>query len=340
MSNAACESENYAMLPLTLLKQKKNNGGTKKRVVVIAGPTCVGKTAISIIIASVIGGEIISADSAQAYRGMNIGTAKVTLEEQKNIKHHLIDCRDIDEPFHVIDFCREANQALREIFARNHVPIIVGGTGFYIHSLIYGPPLTPPCNAEIRKKLEEEMERFGPLLMLERLKRLDPEYALVVTLNDKRKIIRALEVIAITNQGISSFKRESVPLENLDFRCWFIHKPKETLYSLINQRCETMIAKGFIEEVVKLKEQGLEKNPSAARSIGYRQCLNFFTTPQSQEDLLYFIKEFKKASRHYAKRQYTWFRKEPLFRWLDIHKLKMENVIEIIIQDYEQNLSF
>ncbi len=309
----------------------------KKKIIILAGPTGVGKTKISLRIAQVLGGEVVSADSMQVYRGMDIGTAKIKPEESGNIRHHLIDSRDLDETSNVVDFFQESEQAFREIYARDHVPIVVGGTGFYIHALIYGPPSGPASVKSVRLKLEEEMEEKGSLALYDRLKILDPDYAATITFRDRQKIIRALEIMTLTHQKVSFFGRESHPSEEYDFRCWFLYMPKENLYPLIEQRCEKMIAEGFVEEVKKLKEEGLCQNSSASQAIGYRQCLEFLETAQSSDDWLHFIEKFKQASRRYAKRQFTWFRKEPLFRWLNVHKAGFDHTIEMILQDYEHH---
>jgi tRNA dimethylallyltransferase len=307
----------------------------KKKMMILAGPTGVGKTKISLKIAQVLGGEVVSADSMQVYRGMDIGTAKIKPEERGNIRHHLIDSRDLDETFNVVEFFNDAQQALREIFARDHTPIVVGGTGFYINALIYGPPRGPASDLLVRKKLEEEMEKEGSLALYERLRLLDPEYAAKITVRDRHKIIRALEIMSLTRQKVSFFENVKKPAEEYDFRCWFLYMPKEELYPVIEKRCEEMIASGFVEEVKKLKQEGLCQNRSASQAIGYRQSLQFLSTAQSADDWLQFIENFKQASRRYAKRQMTWFRQEPLFRWLNIHKVGVEHAIEMILQDYE-----
>lgn len=309
----------------------------KKKVIVLAGPTGVGKTKISLKIAQAVGGEIISADSMQVYRGMDIGTAKVKPDEKGKIRHHLIDSRDLDETFNVVDFFQEAQQAFREIYARDHVPIVVGGTGFYIHALIYGPPKGPASVPDVRRKLEGEMSEKGSLVMYERLKELDPEYAATITFRDRHKIIRALEIMTLTNQKVSFFEKGTTPSQEFDFRCWFLYMPKEILYPMLDERCDKMIAEGFLEEVKRLDQEGIRQNTSASQAIGYRQGLEFLKTSQSPEDRRHFVESFKQASRRYAKRQMTWFRKEPLFRWMNVHKTGVENAVEMIIQDYEQS---
>jgi tRNA dimethylallyltransferase len=320
-------------------KQKCILGSKKKKIIVIAGPTATGKTQLSLIIAKAIGAEIISADSMQVYRGMDIGTAKPGLLERKEVVHHLIDSRDLDESFNVVEFYHESCQAVKETFDKGAIPIVVGGTGFYIHSLIYGPPRGPPSDPKLRKILEGEMESKGAQIMYDKLKDLDPHYALTITQKDRHKIIRALEILTITHQKVSDLAPVFSDHSNTyDFRCWFIYLPKEALYPRIEMRCDKMITQGFLEEVKRLEKEGLSKNSTASQAIGYRQCLEYLNSPQSQQDWDHFISAFKQASRRYAKRQFTWFRKEPLFRWLNIEDMTIEHVAEIIIQDYE--LSF
>ncbi len=324
--------------PFTVpLRQKLPIIPKKKKVIVLAGPTGVGKTKTSLLIAHALGGEIISADSMQVYRGMDIGTAKVRPEERGSIRHHLIDSRDIDESFNVVDFFHESEQAFREIYARDHVPIVVGGTGFYIHALIYGPPKGPASVPDVRKKLEDEMTEKGSLVLYDRLKGLDPEYASTITFRDRHKIIRALEIMTLTNQKVSFFEKGMTPSQEFDFRCWFLYMPKEVLYPTLDQRCEKMVSEGLLEEVKRLDQMGIRQNTSACQAIGYRQCLEFLKTAQTPEDQHRFMETFKQASRRYAKRQLTWFRKEPLFRWLNVHKTGVDTAVEMIIQDYEQS---
>jgi tRNA dimethylallyltransferase len=309
----------------------------RPKIIIIAGPTGVGKTELSLQIARLIGGEIISADSMQVYRGMDIGTAKVKPEERGSIRHHLIDSRDVDEAFNVVDFYHEATQAFREIFARQHVPIVVGGTGFYIQALIYGPPGGPASVPEVRSLLEKEMDQKGALTLYEQLKALDPDYAASITFRDRQKIIRGLEIMHLTRQKVSSFKNERVSSETYNFRPWFLYKPKEVLYPILDERCEAMIREGFIEEVKQLEKEGLRSNTSASQAIGYRQCLDYLQSGQTPDDLHHFLQAFKQATRRYAKRQFTWFRKEELFRWLNAQMLTQEILVETIIQDYEQS---
>ncbi len=308
----------------------------KKRVIVLSGPTCCGKSQLAMELAQAMDGEIISADSMQVYRGMDIGTAKVSLEDRLLIPHHLIDIRDITESFNVVDFYYEAGRACQQILDQGHVPIVVGGSGFYLHTLLYGPPSGPPSVPELRKSLEEEMTRLGSEALYARVSELDPQYAKTITKNDKQKIVRALEIMALTHTKVSKISwRERRGIQNYDFHCWFLHRPKPKLYERIDRRCEYMLQQGFLDEVRILEEKGIATNSSASQAIGYRQALDYLHTSQTSSDYDHFVKSFQQATRHYAKRQFTWFRKEPLFRWLDVDLHDHEVVFDIIKKDYE-----
>lgn len=312
---------------------------SRKKVVILSGPTGVGKTSLSLVVAKALGGEIISADSMQVYQGMDIGTAKASIEDRTSVPHHLIDIRSLDQSFNVMDFWQEATTAIDAIHARGSIPIVVGGTGFYIHSLIYGPPSGPPSVDAVRLQLENELKEKGAFALFQRLQELDPDYAATITPNDRHKIVRALEIISLSCKKVSDFSKQTMPgQQTYNFRCWFLYMPKEILYRLIEQRCEEMIQKGFVEEVKILESLGLRENSSASQAIGYRQCLEFLDSTQTEEDFQQFVFSFKQASRRYAKRQFTWFRKEPLFRWLDRDQVSFERAAEVILQDVE--LSF
>lgn len=321
----------YQKAPIPI-KQKK------KKVVVLAGPTASGKTEMSLMLGQALRGEVISADSMQVFRGMDIGTAKATPQQRSFLPHHLIDIRNINETFNVLDFFQEARHFCEKLCAFNHVPLVVGGTGFYIHALLYGPPNGPPSVPEVRKAIEKEAERLGINTLYERLKMQDPVYANTLTNNDKQKIIRALEIITLTGDPVSrlSWKERNVSL-NYDFRCWFIHRNREELYRRVEERCDKMIENGLLNEINELEKNGLRNNHSASQAIGYRQGLEYLASPQTEKDYNYFIEKFKQASRNYVKKQFTWFRREPLFRWLDLDLHDMETGVDIIVQDFKRN---
>jgi tRNA dimethylallyltransferase len=327
-----------AILPLE--KKFKELQKTKpKKIIMIAGPTACGKTTLSLLLAQMVKGEIISADSMQVYKGMNIGTAKVSQEEQARIPHHLIDIRHIQESFNVVDFYYEARQCCESILARDKVPLVVGGSGFYFRTLIYGPPSSPPSIPDVRHALEEEMERLGSEALYERLKSYDPIYAATITSNDRHKIVRALEIVTLTGERVSKhqWKRER-PLPDFDYHCWFIYRPRNVLYPSIESRCEQMLERGLIDEVKELEQQGLRLNSIASQAIGYRQCLDFLGTTQDEIEYKKFVRKFKTASRQYAKRQFTWFRKEPLFHWLNVDVHDLEIAAEMIAQEFNATI--
>jgi len=308
-----------------------------KKVIVLAGPTGAGKTAFSMGLAKQIGGEIISADSMQVYCGMDIGTAKATKQEREVVAHHLIDIREIDEPFNVKDFYEEAVHLCHEILSRGRTPIVVGGTGFYIHALLYGPPSGPPADPAIRALLTEEEARFGIELLYSKLSHLDPTYAATVSKNDRHKILRALEIIEISGKKVSNFSWKKRPLlPFFDYRLWFLHRPRLELYKRLEKRCDEMLRAGLLQEVVALDRKGIRSNPTASQAIGYRQTLDFLETGKTEADYEHYVEQLKAASRHLAKRQFTWFRKEPLFRWLDLSKYSKEEALAIVIDDFER----
>ena len=240
-----------------------------QKVLLIAGPTACGKTALSLLLAELLPGEIISADSCQIYQGMDVGTAKVSQEEQAEVPHHLIDIRHIQEPFNVVDYYYAAKQAIESILARGRVPIVVGGSGFYFRALLYGPPAGPPSVPEVRQALEQEMERLGPEALYQKLIERDSDYAATITKNDRQKVIRALEIITLTGEKVSALKwKQSEPLGDYDYRSWFLFRPRPVLYHRINERCEKMLEEDFLEEVQNLEDQGLRQNRQASQAIG------------------------------------------------------------------------
>ncbi|MDP1835896.1 MAG: tRNA (adenosine(37)-N6)-dimethylallyltransferase MiaA [Chlamydiales bacterium] len=310
--------------------------GKRPKVIIIAGPTACGKSDFAMMLAKHMGGEIISGDSMQVYRGLDIGTAKATQQDRLEVPHHLIDICDVTQPITVMDFYDVAVKAIQGVIERKAIPIVVGGSGFYLHALLYGPPAGPPPVPQVRQLLEAELEQDGAEALYDRLKTLDPEYAQGITRNDKHKIIRGLEIIAVTGQKVSSMPwKGRCPPHKFDFHCWFLHRPKDILYKRIEKRCHKMIEMGFLQEVEALEHQ-IRENSAASQAIGYRQALEYLASQRSQEDMDNFMRQFLQASRHYAKRQFTWFRREPLFRWLDVDILDFENAMELVMKDYER----
>ncbi|WP_194843638.1 tRNA (adenosine(37)-N6)-dimethylallyltransferase MiaA [Candidatus Clavichlamydia salmonicola] len=315
-----------------------------KKIILLAGPTGVGKTALSIMLAKLLNGEIISTDSIQVYRGMDIGSAKVSKKERDSVPHHLIDIRHVQEPFNVVDFYYEARQVCDSILARNKVPILVGGAGFYFKTFVSGPPPGPPSVKEIRAQIEAQMAEQGVLSMYEKLHEYDPEYAGTISSKDIHKIVRAFEIITLTGAPVSACKwamskarPDKSTAEEYVYMGWFLSLPRDILHQRINERCDAMLAEGFVEEVKALKQEGIQKNPSAARSIGYAQCLKFLESNQSMEEYNAFVADFKTASRRYVRRQCTWFKKDPLFDVLDINGKNLQILAEELADNFANN---
>ncbi|MBS0621556.1 MAG: tRNA (adenosine(37)-N6)-dimethylallyltransferase MiaA [Verrucomicrobia bacterium] len=304
------------------------------RIVFLAGPTGCGKTALSLLLAESLQGEIVCADSMQIYQGMDIGTAKATLLERRRVPHHLIDVCPIHASFSVVDYYYTAQQTIEEIQARGKLPIVVGGAGFYIHSLLYGPPSGPPSVPDVRRSLEEALGVLGPEALYEQLLRIDPDYASSITVHDRQKIVRGLEIIQLTGLPVSahSWQGREVAVRGA-FRAWFIHRPRSILYERVEERCEQMVEEGLLAETEALCEQGMRDNRAACHAIGYKQALAYLDSERTEEDFAKFMSDFKQASRHYVKRQFTWFRKEPLFKWIDVDERDVEVLVEMMIQD-------
>ncbi|HXF28943.1 MAG TPA: tRNA (adenosine(37)-N6)-dimethylallyltransferase MiaA, partial [Chlamydiales bacterium] len=271
----------------------------EQKVIVLAGPTGVGKSSLALRLAEKMGGEIVSADSIQVYRGMDIGTAKLPFNQRKGVPHHLIDIRDVCEPYNVVNFYQEAKHCCYDILRRGKVPIVAGGTGFYLHALIYGSPKGPPSNPKIRAILEAEADKFGIEPLFEKLQEYDPAYAATITPKDIHKVIRALEIIEISAKPVSSFCwKTQEPEPFFDFRPWFLHMPRKILYEALDTRCDEMLQAGLLKEVVHLDRLGIRTNPTARQAIGYKQSLEYLATGQTMKDYDEFVTIFKTASRH------------------------------------------
>ncbi len=336
MNIFASKDKEESLLHPLLKSKEKFEKLFNNRVLLLSGPTSVGKTQIALFLAEKLNGEIISADSVQVYTGMDIGTAKVSLKDRMRIPHHLIDIRHIQESFNVIDFYYETKQLCKAILKRNKVPIIVGGTGFYFSVFLSGPPLGPASIPDLRLQLELEKEKYGLECLFQRLQELDPEYACNITSRDHHKIIRALEIIIITGKKVSEHKWERQQVANSNFSscAWFIYEPKDLLFKKIEQRCHLMMEQGFLDEVRYLMTSGILCNSTAARAIGYKQWLSFLIEGEPKEEFNSYFEQFVRASKKYVKRQFTWFKKQPIFKWLNIHGLSLEEVAELISKDF------
>lgn len=297
-----------------------------KPMVILTGPTAVGKTELSIELARALDAEIISADSMQVYRKMDIGTAKIQPEEMGGIVHHLIDCLDPAEEFHVAKFQKMAKEAMDEIYARKKIPLIVGGTGFYIQSLLYDIDFTEEKgDLSYRKSLEEKAETEGNETLFQMLREIDPVSAEKIHPNNRKRVIRALEFHKFNGYPISEHNEAEAKKESpYHFVYFVLNQNREVLYNRINQRVDFMIQEGLIEEVRKLQKEGYQKNMVSMQGIGYRQVFEYLEGNISLEET---IENIKKDTRHFAKRQLTWFGREKDVCMVDKSKFDTETAI-------------
>lgn len=297
-------------------------------VIVIVGPTAVGKTALSIAVAEKFSGEIISGDSMQVYKGLDIGTAKVTTEEMHTIPHYLIDEVEPQTPFTAAKFQKATKQYIHQIAGRANLPIIVGGTGLYIQSLFYDYNFGTIAEDRTYRK---ELEKLDNDVLWEQLKALDSLSAERIHANNKQRVIRALEVIKATNKPFSAMHTHKEPVA--DFRPLYIglDLPREQLYARINARVELMLQAGLVEEARNLYEQGLDKNLPAMKGIGYKELFAFFEGDISLEAA---TDQIKQNSRRFSKRQLTWFRNRMDIHWLEADSQMLNNTAEQLITDF------
>lgn len=305
----------------------------KDKVIVIGGPTASGKTGLGVQLAKRINGEVVSADSMQIYKDMDIGTAKATVEEMDGIKHHLIDFVSPDERYSVAEFKMDAEKKIEEILAKGKVPIVVGGTGLYIDSLVYGieyPDIE--FDEDYRNELLNEAETEEGLVRLyETAKKIDPEAIDKISSNDKKRITRILEIYKAT--GMTKTEMERVSRLNgpkYDYRVFAIDMDREKLYERINLRVDLMIESGLVDEVRNIIDK-YNNFPTAMQGLGYKEVVQFFNNEITYEEM---IDKIKQETRRYAKRQLTWFRKNKDIVWLDGLISKDENV-DIILKAFE-----
>lgn len=289
-----------------------------KKLVIIAGPTAVGKTDISIAIAKRINGEIISADSMQVYKNMDIGTAKIKKEEMQGITHYLIDILDVKDEFNITIFQELAKKAINEIYAKGKIPILVGGTGFYIQALLYDIEFEDENEEEktvLRRELELEYEEKGSDFMYNKLLGYDKEAANSIHKNNKKRLIRAIEYAILNNKKISSHNIEQRSKESkYEYRFFVLTMDRTKLYERINYRVDLMFEEGLIEEFKELLEYGCKKDMTAMQGIGYKELFAYFEEQLSLDEVK---EEIKKDTRHFAKRQLTWFKREENAIWID-----------------------
>ena len=289
----------------------------KKPLIILTGPTAVGKTKLSISLAKAIGGEIISADSMQVYKGMDIGSAKIKKEEMEGVPHYLIDVLEPKEEFHVVRFQQMAKAAMETIYANGHIPIVVGGTGFYIQALLYDIDFTE--NEEdhaYRQELEALAKEQGAAYLHNMLQQVDEVSANEIHANNIKRVIRALEFYKQTGTRISEHNAREREKESPYAFCYFVLNDDRTkLYARIDQRIDEMVNEGLVSEVQKLKEQGATRDMVSMQGLGYKEILDYLDGRTSLEEAIYIL---KRDTRHFAKRQLTWFKRERNVSW--IHK--------------------
>ena len=288
----------------------------KKPLVILTGPTAVGKTALSIKLASEIGGEIISADSMQVYRQMDIGSAKIKPEEMGGIPHHLIDILEPEEEFNVCLFEKLALEAIEQIYERGHIPVVVGGTGFYIQALLYQIDFTEEeTDTAFRDKLWQLGEEKGNHYLHELLRKVDPKSAEEIHENNRKRVIRALEFYENSGKPISTHNKEQRQKTSAYNSCYFVlTDDRKKLYERIESRVDQMLSKGLVGEVRTLKERGCNASMVSMQGLGYKEILEYL---DGRCSLLEAVEKIKKETRHFAKRQLTWFRREKDVIWLD-----------------------
>lgn len=304
----------------------------KKKILVIGGPTAVGKTELSIELAKRLNGEIISADSMQIYKYMDIGSAKVSKEEMNGVVHHLIDVVDPSENFSVADYKEQGERAIKEIISRGKLPIIVGGTGLYINSLTCNMNFTEAeKDEEYRKDLDKLANEHGNNYIHEMLKDIDPISYKEIHANNRKRVIRALEVYKLTGKPFSSYNAgEDFYKSKYDVYYYVLTMDREKLYERINLRVDIMMEKGLLEECIKLKEMGYTSSMQSMQGIGYKEILYYLEGDVKLQEAINMIKQ---GSRNYAKRQLTWFRRDPRVTFLDKDKLSDVEILEKVIGD-------
>ena len=307
----------------------------KKPLIVIGGPTACGKTGFSIQLAKKIGGEIISADSMQVYRYMDIGTAKVTLEEADGVPHYLIDEFDPDEEYNVMIFQQKAKAYMEEIWAKGKVPILVGGTGFYINALLYDNDFTETENdTTYREECYKLAQEQGPEVLFERLKEVDPAYAEIMHANNVKRVTRALEYHYLTGQKFSEHNAEQKEKESpYDAAVIILNMDREKLYERIELRIDLMMEQGLLEEVKGLLEKGYAPDLVSMQGIGYKDFVPYFNGECTLEEA---VTQLKTNTRRFAKRQLTWFRRQIDGLWVDLGNATGEKAMEDVLSYLKQ----
>ena len=295
----------------------------KQPLIILTGPTASGKTALSVALAKRIGGEIISADSMQVYRHMDVGSAKVTKEEMDGIPHYLIDVLDPEEAFNVVVFQDMAKKAMKRIRENGHIPIVAGGTGFYIQALLYDIDFTEnDGDMEYRHRLEALAEKKGPPVLHKMLMERDPESAEAIHENNVKRVIRALEFYEKTGEKISAHNAaEQEKTSPYNFAYYVLNMDRGRLYSRIDRRVDEMLENGLVDEVERLKAMGCTRDLVSMQGLGYKEILDCLSGETSLEEAVYIL---KRDTRHFAKRQLTWFKRERDVTWVDQERFSFD----------------
>lgn len=306
----------------------------KQPLIILTGPTASGKTSLSVSLAKKIGGEIISADSMQVYRYMDVGSAKVTKEEMEGVPHHLIDVLDPKEPFDVVRFQTMAKEALKRIRDNGHIPIVAGGTGFYIQALLNDIDFTEnDSDTEYRSMLEALSREKGAEYLHEMLRQNDPESAEAIHANNTKRVIRALEFYKKTGKKISAHNEEERNRQSpYNFAYYVLTMERARLYERIDRRVDMMMENGLLGEVMQLKELGCSREMVSMQGLGYKEILDYLNGEISLEEAVYII---KRDTRHFAKRQLTWFKREREVEWIDQEKFSFdkEKILQWMMED-------
>lgn len=309
----------------------------KKPLIVLTGPTAVGKTKLSIALAKAVDGEIISADSMQVYKYMDIGSAKITKEEMEGVPHHLIDVLDPGEDFHVVRFQEMAKQAMEEIYAKGKIPILAGGTGFYIQAVVKDIDFSENTEkSPVREALEKLAEEKGSEFLHERLREIDPPSADKIHANNVKRLIRALEYYQMTGERISDHNAREAEKESPYNTAYFVlNDVRERLYARIDSRVDEMLKQGLLEEVQKLADMGYTKDMVSMQGLGYKEILSYLDHTCTLEEAVYIL---KRDTRHFAKRQLTWFKREKDVIWVNKNEFayKDKETLDYILKNCEK----
>ncbi len=304
----------------------------QKPVVAIVGPTAIGKSRIAIEVATQIHTEILTADSRQVFKTMDIGTDKPSPEEQKGVPHRLIDLVDPDQPFNVGDFRQHAMQEIARLHTHGRLPLVVGGTGLYVRGLLRGLCPGPPADRTIRRELAKQANELGPHALHQRLQRVDPELATRLHPNDQPKVQRALEVYQILGKPLSQVHgHHQFADQPYPFLLLGLTMDRKTLYRRIEDRVEWEIHKGLVQETQSLMDRGYDRQLGSMKGLGYRQFSGYLAGEYSYEEA---VRLLKRDTRHFAKRQMTWFRKEPQIHWLHLDEKEIPEIAANRIVDH------